>query len=210
MRGADGDVVAVVLVSDKLLGPFNAADEALLKHFSDLVSKELHRNASLASLRRAQVHSDNLVLASEMLRLPVAQQDAHALMARLYREAVWRCQQLTGAEACVLYEHQPETHTVRLAETVVGGADGADGQTARTARGRAPGGLSSGAPPLPGGADASDAAAAARTFEASRGLVGATLRAARSGGSSTRLRRPRSSTRRWTIRWRWASCARWR
>ena len=54
------------------------------------------------------------------------------------------------------------------------GADGADG---------APGGLSSGAPPLPGGADASDAAAAARTFEASRGLVGATLK----GGAERRL-----------------------
>jgi GAF domain-containing protein len=129
VQGTDGRIAGVVLVMDKLGGPFNAADEALLKHVSELVSKELSRNATLNSLSRAQKQSDNLLLASEMLHFPVQEQDANALMARLQREAVWRCLQLTGAEACALYEFNAEDNTITLVEhncgeDTEGGTDG--------------------------------------------------------------------------------------
>ena len=51
--GKDGRVAGVIVVTDKIQGPFNAADEVLLKHVSALVSKELTRNSTLETLRRA-------------------------------------------------------------------------------------------------------------------------------------------------------------
>ena len=122
VRGADGRVCGVIIVTDKLLGAFNGADEALLKHVSELVAKELLRNSTISTIRRAQQTSDNLVLASEMLHVQqTPQQDANALMERLHREAVWRCQQLTGAEMCALYELNAEDNTLTLAEYTLDG-----------------------------------------------------------------------------------------
>ena len=134
VHNQDGKVAGVILVLDKLQGQFNAADEVLLRHVSDLVSKELKRNSNLATLRRAQAQSDNLVLASEMLHLPVEQQqDATSLLAKLNREVVWRCQQLSGADVCAIYDFNAEDNVLTLAEhTRKGEKEGGSGDDAES------------------------------------------------------------------------------
>ena len=62
VHDGNGAVAGVIVVLDKLQGPFNAADEATLRHIAALVSKELARNGQLHALRRAQAQSDNLLL----------------------------------------------------------------------------------------------------------------------------------------------------
>ena len=63
-----------------------------------------------------------------MLHLPVSEEpDAHALMARLHKEVVWRCKQLTGADVCAIYELHAEDNLLELVEHAgevgIGGED---------------------------------------------------------------------------------------